>query len=154
MAEKHGGNFRAFYTASDDQISLPEAQHGAHASILLYVFSHIVSNEQLKIRGVSIQKKRFSEQIEKILLLVKTRSGKAFRLVNSFRARAQNSRLKKSKNGKMGKNENLKKIFENSKKWRKCSGWFHDYLYTRHFSHYWLHILGLQKSDFHESNHF
>ena len=25
MAEKHGGNFRAFYTASDDRISLPEA---------------------------------------------------------------------------------------------------------------------------------
>ena len=25
MAEKHGGEFRAFYTASDDRISLPEA---------------------------------------------------------------------------------------------------------------------------------
>ena len=25
MAEKNGGNFRAFYTASDDRISLPEA---------------------------------------------------------------------------------------------------------------------------------
>ena len=39
-----------------------------------------------------------------------TRSGKAFRLVNSFSARAQSSRLKKNKNGKMGKNENLRKF--------------------------------------------
>ena len=33
MAQKNGGNFRAFYTAPDDPISLPEAWHGAHASI-------------------------------------------------------------------------------------------------------------------------
>ena len=42
-----------------------------------------------------------------------TRSGKAFRLVNSFSARAQSSRLKKIQKWKNGKNENLRKFQKN-----------------------------------------
>ena len=34
----------------------------------------------------------------------------------------------------------LQTLHENEKD--RCSGWFHDYLYTRHLSHYWLHVLG------------
>ena len=54
--KKHGGNFRAFCTASDDRMSLPEAYHGAHASIFgsMYVRNIVTATFRKNVISIGI----------------------------------------------------------------------------------------------------